>query len=549
MKKTGDKGFWMLAAVIALLAAAAAGVCILFFRMPPGADPGSFSATEPTAAAETRGGDTPVLTAPEDFLPDHLMLGAAIPEAGIQNEEGLTVRIADLTAETENGIWMVFWASWCPDCTRQFETLKEMEALAEEYNVKLILTDRLEADRETREAAREKLKEAHAESPCWFDPEGECYHLFGMHEIPSSVVIDRSGTVKAYTNGTRTPGEYRGMMNDACIGRDTAGKAYILEHLSNGRGGIYTSDRVGAESPAGTDILSESQGLMMLCALKSDDRALFDSLWEFTRSSLMPDGLPAWYVTENGETASTNALIDDLRIWYALSLAADRWGANYGEEAERLKENIRKAGINRDGAYVDYTDLKTGGQAGSISLCYLDPVILRRIAGNDAVMQTAAENGIRILTGGRISDTFPLYYSSYSYETGSYSEADLNTAEALYTLWKLSRADLLPDDTAEWLRTRVREGNLAARYRTDGTVVRGYEYYSTAVYALAALIAMETGDRNMLETAHRRMERLRNNDADDPLYGAYAQKNAEIRSFDQLIPLLVNSGRIGETQK
>ena len=60
---------------------------------------------------------------------------------------------------------------------------------------------------------------------------------------------------------------------------------------------------------------------------------------------------------------------------------------------------------------------------------------------------------------------------------------------------------------------------------------------------------METGDRDMQEAARRLMDRMRVDDAEDSLYGAYAQRGSEIRSFDQLMPLLVNGRKMGETRE
>ena len=145
------------------------------------------------------------------------------------------------------------------------------------------------------------------------------------------------------------------------------------------------------------------------------------------------------------------------------------------------------------------------------------------------------------MLGGRISDDFPFYYASYDYAANSYSRADLNTAEALYALWNLSRAKELPGDAWAYLKSRIETGSLAARYHIDGTAVKGFEYHSTAVWGLAALIAREEGDENAFELALRRMDRLLVLDAGDALFGAYAQKGAAVYAFDQLIPLLANA--------
>ena len=69
----------------------------------------------------------------------------------------------------------------------------------------------------------------------------------------------------------------------------------------------------------------------------------------------------------------------------------------------------------------------------------------------------------------------------------------------------------------------------------------GYEYHSTAVYGLAALIAREEGDQALFELSLRRMERNCVLDESDSMYGAYCLKDAAVHAFDQLIPLLVNA--------
>ena len=47
----------------------------------------------------------------------------------------------------------------------------------------------------------------------------------------------------------------------------------------------------------------------------------------------MEKGLTAWYVNAQGVKARANALLDDLRVWYALRTAARKWGRDYSAEA------------------------------------------------------------------------------------------------------------------------------------------------------------------------------------------------------------------------
>ena len=87
----------------------------------------------------------------------------------------------------------------------------------------------------------------------------------------------------------------------------------------------------------------------------------------------------------------------------------------------------------------------------------------------------------------------------------------------------------------------MEDSDLAARYHTNGTPVSSYEYHSTAVYGLAALIAHEKGDDALMELALRRMERMYILDYKDPMYGSYSQERSYSYAFDQLICLKVQN--------
>ena len=434
----------------------------------------------------------------------------------------------------------MFWASWCPDCTEQFQIIADMKRLAEDWRVDLVLVDRLNPAKESREKAREKLDVLGEAVPCVYDENEECYKAWGMREIPSAVMLDSEGAVREYYAGVMTKGQCAGMLRRFVQGRASAGLTYIEKRFMNGESGVITSTDLKASSPTGNDVLSESQGLIMLCALEMDDRTLFDRAWTYTREHLWADGLTAWYAGKTGK-AGVNALLDDLRLWRALDGASRQWDASYGQYAREIMEAISKKCVNSEGKFVDFVELSSGRQASTATLCYLDVKTMGEMFGQNSALEAPLAAAWEILRNGRISDAFPLYYSQWDYARRAYSQADLNTAEALYTLWNLSRAGELPGDTLNWLREKVEAGSLAARYRVDGTAAPGYEYHSTAVYGLAALIAREEGDQALFELSLRRMERNCVLDESDSRYGAYCVKDAAVHAFDQLIPLLVNA--------
>ena len=520
------------AAVLALLLFVFLALAVRLL-LSGGARPGQEDPGASTAPARQ------TLSTPEDRLPAALAIGKEPPAAVFWDESGRQLSLKDLKTEGSRGLWLVFWASWCPDCTEQFQIIADMKRLAEDWRVDLVLVDRLNPVKESREKAREKLDSLGEAVPCVYDENEACYKAWGIREIPSAVMLDSGGAVREYYAGTMTKGQCAGMVRRFAQGRASAGLAYIGKRFMNSQGGVIASTDLKASSPAGDDVLSESQGLIMLCALEMDDRALFDRAWTYTQEHLWADGLTAWYAGKAGK-AGVNALLDDLRLWRALEGAARQWDASYGRYAGEISEAISKKCVSSE-KFVDYVEFSTGRQAATATLCYLDVKTLEDMYRQSSALEASLAAAWEILRNGRISDAFPLYYSQWDYNRRTYSQADLNTAEALYTLWNLSRAGELPEDTLNWLREKVEAGSLAARYRVDGTAVPGYEYHSTAVYGLAALIAREEGDQALFELSLRRMERNCVLDESDSMYGAYCLKDAAVHAFDQLIPLLVNA--------
>lgn len=534
--KKNDRVSCILYGCVALLALLAVGMIVFAMRLLGGGTDAPAAATPSPTARQDQ-----ALAAPEDWLPQHLAIAKSPPEAVLTDERENRVSLRDWIAREESGVWVVFWASWCPDCNRQFEVIREMEALAEAYGARLLLVDRLNRAKESVEAAQKKIAEYGVTAPVLYDPDEAVYTAWGIREIPSSVVLDRDGVVRAYANGALTAGQCQGLLDRAFRGRDSAGLSFILNSLSNGRGGVYTGTAAEGDSPTGTDILSESQGLMLWYALIRENKALFDQTLSFIQTDMLKNGLIVWYAGEQ-KTGAVNASLDDLRVIQALRGAAEKWGAEpYAALAADMEKALLNRCVNAQGGLVDWAELAGDGQARTISLCYLDLACLRALAGEDEGFAPVLAKAEETLAGGRISDAFPLYYAGYDYDAAAYSQNDLNTAEALYTLWNLSRADALPEDAWFWLRERVEAGTLAARYHVDGTAVKGFEYHSTAVWGLAALIAREMGDGAAFEKALRRMDRMYVLDAQDARYGAYAQKGAAAHAFDQLIPLLVNA--------
>ena len=496
----------------------------------------------PRPAEPSPAGASSALATPEDFIPQNIAHMKKVPDASFTDLNDKKISLSEIVDASENGVWFVFFASWCPDCDEQLSIISEMEYLSTLYGIDLVLIDRMNPEKESLPAVREKLADNHVNAPCYIDNDEVCYKAWGIKEIPTSVVVDKQYRAAEMQNATMTAGECEGMLRRVVYGRCAESLSFIRNNLMNAYGGVYTTNGPRSTTPSGTDVLSESQGLLLLNAVDTDNRELFDHIWSFTEKYMIKDGLCAWYTDVNFKTGGVNATLDDLRIWYALYRAAEKWDDSaYRNAALNIMRSIQQHCINAQGYPVDYVDLNDFSQAQTTSLCYPDLSILKALAEENDYFASVEEKSRRLVTEGYISDEFPLYYSKYDHSVSKYGKDDLNTAEALYTLWNLSRADLLPETSLSWLREHVENSNLYARYHVDGSVVAGYEYHSTAVYGLAALIAHEEGDDELWELALRRMERLYIIDHSDPNYGSYSQGNEETYAFDQLISLMVQN--------
>ena len=151
--------------------------------------------------------------------------------------------------------------------------------------------------------------------------------------------------------------------------------------------------------------------------------------------------------------------------------------------------------------------------------------------------QDTVSDAESVLADGYISDEFPLFYGVYDYKKGKYLDDSLNMSEELLILLHLSQAGKLPETSLNWVRQRVAEGTLWARYETDGTVADEGKFFSTSVYAIAAMIGQSEEDPDLTEKALQRMQRYRIDDKENDFYGRFGDVDSSIVVFDELLPM------------
>lgn len=472
-----------------------------------------------------------------DIYPSNLLLLKEVPEIKLTREDGTVVSLDDYKGKT---IVLTFWNSWCSDCQEEFEYLNDFAKLIDSYeNVEFLLVNRLDGVKETKEHALRYLKDNDIQIETLFDEELKAYKTLGLKMIPTTLIIDGQGVLQTIQPKVITEiSQMKALIEYSLYGGSYATENFITKMLSGDDGGVHVNYRNNTgTSPIGYDVLSESQGLLLEYGILTDNQQLFDLSLSYINKYMSAYPLVAWLKPNNKNGASVNALLDDLRIYKSLVSANNRWG-NYNEYLTSYGEDIYKYNTHKN-QLVDFYDFKNKSKAERFTLCYGDFIALDYLKSTNSKFQLVYENTVNKVKEGYINDNFPLYYSWYNYKKQSYEQDDLNMAEAMYTLYHLATIGELKDETILWLKDRMKGNGIKARYTVEGKVVSGFEYESTAIYALVVLIADEIGDDKLKSDAIIRMEKLRNNNAGNELNGSFGDMDgSNISSFDQCMPLL-----------
>lgn len=469
------------------------------------------------------------------LLPDFCNLNEKIPDISFLNENGERVSVRSL--EGRSAV-LTFWASWCPDCRKELAMADRFLDITKKYgDINYILVNKLDNEKETKEKARQYLSEENILLGNYYDDGLSAYKKLGLHNIPTSLFLDEQGIIRAWCSGPiREKSVFEGYLKNAVEGSGKVTCDFVTGNLMDEKGGIHTVYDASRDKVQASDVLSESQGAMLEYAALKNDRELFDKILAYITGTMKTKGLTAWRVTGN-RPASANALLDDFRIVGSL-MAADRLWGGYEEAIRSYTAALEKYGV-RNGKYVDFYDSKSRQYARRFTLCYGDLQVMSSLAAEDEKLAEPYENAKKLVVEGKISRDFPLYYSWYNYKTGAYEKDDLNTAEAMVTLLHLAEAGLLEEDTVQWLKSHMDGEGIKARYTISGEVADGYNYDSTAVYALVAMIAEKTGHKDLQGKALKKMEKMRIVNTSYSYNGAFGMKDGSgITSFDQIMAML-----------
>jgi len=492
-------------------------------------------------------GQSSELTETLDKTPDNCTLNQKLPDLSFTKENGDKLTLSSMRGKI---VVLTFWASWCPHCQEELKQASQIKRIKDSYkDADIWLVDKLDMQKETKEKALSYLADNNITLGTLFDQNLKVYNQLGLKSIPTTLVIDKNGVLRAWSmSGNMTAGTLESMVEYAENGGASGVRKFITGSLTNSDGGIKTnySQADGSESGK-TDVLSESQGLIMEYAVREQDKALFSGSLSYVNKHMKTNPLVAWAVT-NGKPSSVNAALDDLRIYRAISDADGLWGG-YSAALEEYGNALYTYNTDRQ-KLVNCYDFEHSKKSSQFSLCYADFETLNILSEKDTRWKPVYQNSLDIVKKGFISDRFPLYYNFYDYSSNKYDKGGINMAEEMETLLHLAKIGQLPQKTITWLQNAVGGDGIYARYQVDGSVASGYDYESTAVYGLASMIGDAVGDEDLAGKALIRMEKMRVFDTACKVDGAFGNSNGKgIYSFDQCVALLAYSNFDGAAVK
>lgn len=322
--------------------------------------------------------------------------------------------------------------------------------------------------------------------------------------------------------------------------REEAVRRFVAEQMS-GPYGVYTnwqeSDEAG-EAASGHEVLSESASLMLRYLALAGDRQGFQTGWDTAVSTFDRKALFSYRYSPKWEKQhSLNAAVDDLRLIRALYEAGEAFGDEaYRKEGDRYGRRFYQYNV-KNGNLYDFYDEAYGITNDFITLCYVDLKTLSHIVSSGTGQSRFITHMTDIVKTGYISDLFPFYETSYNYVSARYSGGTIRTVESLLTILALAEVRQHEESSIRYIKEKIEKEALYGAYSRDGMPLTDVQ--STAIYAIAAMIGSELGDRELYEGAIRRMNMYQVQDASSPLSGGFGDlASKQAYSFDNLMALL-----------
>jgi cytochrome c biogenesis protein CcmG/thiol:disulfide interchange protein DsbE len=134
-------------------------------------------------------------TPPETTTVDRVVVGGPAPAFTVRLLDGGTFSLEQHLADDGRPVLVNFWASWCTPCRAEMPALDDAADRRDDVLILGIATD------DTEVAARRFADSIDVSYPLGIDTTGVVAADFGAFGLPTSVMVDGSGTITAIVYG------------------------------------------------------------------------------------------------------------------------------------------------------------------------------------------------------------------------------------------------------------------------------------------------------------------------------------------------------------
>lgn len=125
-------------------------------------------------------------------------IGLPAPEFTLEDLEGNEISLKDF--QGEKNVLLNFWASWCPPCRMEMPDLDRLYIDYKDDDF-VVLAVNLGEDKDT---VKEFIEEKGYSFPVVLDKTQEVGITYQTFSIPTSVMVDKEGIIRAYRPGLMT---------------------------------------------------------------------------------------------------------------------------------------------------------------------------------------------------------------------------------------------------------------------------------------------------------------------------------------------------------
>lgn len=319
---------------------------------------------------------------------------------------------------------------------------------------------------------------------------------------------------------------------------------FLIENMSNSENAVYTNYidylSLDIDIAKGKDILSESQGLILMYFINRDNKDEFDKILKFSIDNMiLKNDTFSWKIREDEYASNTNALIDDFRILRALILAHDKWNdKTYLKHIKKISNALLKYNTEK-GIPLDFYDIEYSYKSDMITICYLDIYTMNKLTQIDKRWNDIYQTSINIILNSKINNT-PFYNYEYNLSNKKYSnKEEIDLIQNTYTLIHLAEANIIKYKDIEWIYDEFEKYNKLYTTYSSKDFKPSTTTESTALYALTSRLFYICKDFEKAQMFLKQCEKFQITEIDSKLYGSFGnEENQEVYSFDNLQYLL-----------